>query len=247
MRPRRCGWFSMTPPPMAIARGAAAQTIAWHSCARAHATESHTASSSRNPATPSRARALSDGPCGETLDAVPVERAGTGEGVARQPSDADVSQLAMSETARRLVVDDQSDANAGPDRNVSEISHAAAAAPAHLRQSGAIDVGVERRRHSRCLLQPMLHLRTAPARLGRAGDPAGVEIEWTEACDPKRGKAFAALPCRKNVREASERLVGGGRRHRLASDDAVGTARQDRDAFGPTELDPCVSFTHQPT
>ena len=53
----------MTPPPMAIARGAAVQTITWHSCASAQATDfPHRIVRARSAAPAPAPRAFKDGP-----------------------------------------------------------------------------------------------------------------------------------------------------------------------------------------
>ena len=134
---------------MAMARGAAAQTIAWHNCAMAQPTESHTGSSAASSVTPSPDARLERRPRGQALDAIAVKRAGAGKTVAGKPRDADMSKLAMAEAARRLAVDDQPDADAGADGDIGEVVEPPARAPAHLGQSRAVDVGVERRRNAR--------------------------------------------------------------------------------------------------
>src|SRR5207249_2564536 len=95
-------------------------------------------------------------------------------------------------------------------------------------------------------LQAAKHVGAAPAGLRSAGDLAVVsrfriEVERAEAADAERGEALLRTPLRQDLRQAAERLVGRGRRHRLARNNSVGAARKNGDAFGAAKLDSGIS------
>src|SRR3546814_10907864 len=79
----------------------------------------------------------------EPLDAVVVEAADARCRVVGKARDEDMADLAVAESARRLAMDDQPDADAGADGHLSEIIEAASAAPSVFGQRRPLDSGVE--------------------------------------------------------------------------------------------------------
>src|SRR3546814_10629624 len=96
-----------------------------------------------------------------------------------------MADLAVAESARRLAMDDQPDADAGADGHISEIIEAASAAPADFGERRTIDVGVETDRHGKGRFERTEQVGALPIGLVRRADLAivglgGIDPDRTE-------------------------------------------------------------------
>src|SRR3546814_11417824 len=105
-----------------------------------------------------------------------------------------MADLAVAESARRLAMDDQPDADAGADGHISEIIEAASAAPADFGERRTIDVGVETDRHGKGRFERTEQVGALPIGLVRRADLAlvglgGLDPDRTEGGDADDEKA----------------------------------------------------------
>src|SRR3546814_16621774 len=87
-----------------------------------------------------------------------------------------MADLAVAESARRLAMDDQPDADAGADGHIGEIVEAASAAPADFGERRTIDVGVETARNGNSRFERPAQLGALPIGLVRRADLAIVAL-----------------------------------------------------------------------
>ena len=132
------------------------------------------------------------GPRGEALEAVAVERAGAGEGIALAVvRDQHVADLGMEQAVDRPPVDEDPAADPGADGDVDEGVEPLGGAVAPLAHRGGVDVGVEGDRDAERRRQRRDHVGVAPARLRRRRDrpPArrgAVHLDRAEGADADR-------------------------------------------------------------
>ena len=232
-----------------MARGAAAQTMAWHSCAMRPGDRipdrivRPRVSSTRSPRPAPRATDRRPG--------LRRNRRETGRSPAKSSPGSRATRIWPSSQWPKprvgCAVDDQADADAGADGDVSEIVDALPAAPAHLGQRRAVDVGVERGGHAgrlaaagrarRRRAQPGLGVVVMRPYVGERGSRS----TRPEAGDAKRCEAVLPTPARKDRRQRVPSVSSGvvvGTVSRASN--RLGPARENGDAFGPAELDPGV-------
>ena len=153
-----------------------------------------------------------------------------------------MADLAMADAARGFAVNDQADADAGADRDIGEVVQALRAAPAHLRQRGAVDIRVEPDRSIDGGGDRPDDIGVAPAGLVGSEDMpvagiGAIKADRPERRDPDRSEAMRRIPVAQRRQDRRERLGRQRGRNGSLIDDLAGTVRQRTDAFGAAELD----------
>src|SRR3546814_8425902 len=119
-----------------------------------------------------------------------------------------MADLAVAESARRLAMDDQPDADAGADGHISEIIEAASAAPADFGERRTIDVGVETDRHGKGRFERTEQVGALPIGLVRRADLAiiglgGRSEEHTSELQSLMRISYAVFCLKKKTRHTT--------------------------------------------